>query len=128
MKYYLNAALYRRPKNDQVRAEYPTSASTIMSDVDKEIHKDNLEPFANMVDGQYENAMMEVHSDWSEACSGLISESNTCSNYRKFAQDFPICHMVFAKVVSNRYYCVPLRDGDHVKPMVDDIHRKQRVI
>ena len=94
MKYYQNAALHKHPKKDEASVEYPTYASTTMSDIDKEIHKDNLKPFANMVDGKYENAMMEVRSDWSEACLCLIPQETilqNISNLRRISQTFTWC-------------------------------------
>ena len=50
MKYYQNLVLYKPTTKKKGNKEYPPLDATIVSNLDKKVHKNNVEAFANMVD------------------------------------------------------------------------------
>ena len=97
-------------------------------DLEKEVHKLEIEAYVNMVDKEYERVMMELKSDFTNPCTPMISKVLIAIHYRQFQEEFPLCHRVYASVVSTRYYSVPGVCSNDVEATEKDIHSKKRMI
>ena len=112
----------------------------------KELHKNELEKFANEIDKEYEDALIGC-VDFSPVTSFLIEPDRFAEFYNDFFERFPLCHYIFAMVVSTRYYTIPsLAQASLDDDMMDvqnadddedeelneeedkELHRKQRMI
>ena len=59
-----------------------------------------------MIDKDYEKAMIGCVG-YSYACKELLPNFRINFYYEELATKFPLCHFVFATIVSSSYYTIP---------------------
>ena len=89
-----------------------------------------IKMFASMIGKDYENAIIDFVG-YSYACKELLHVSRINHYYEELRDRFPLCHFVFATIVSSSYYTIPTEkdiiNEDELTSQVD-LHRKHRMI
>ena len=88
-----------------------------------------MESFADTVDTHYEAKITLKMSAFLDARSHLVSDDAIAQFYSRLRQYLPTCHLMFASVVSSKYYRVPTgEECDPAETEQDQLHRKRITI
>lgn len=93
-----------------------------------ELSEERLRVFANTIDKEYEDAMIDASSDWGRVTSYLISPEKTKHYYDEIRRKFPICFRVLALAASSSYYTITTHEEDVSESTEDELHRKHRMM
>ena len=107
IKFYQRSLLLTNCHHEPSKNEVVVDPITIHQDaIDIELSPVAIKSFASMVDNDYENTMIGcVH--YSCACKELLPSSCCNFYYEELLTQFPLCHFVFATIVSSSYYTIP---------------------
>ena len=117
MKYYHRAfEMAKKTKSRQVgkkkksfipqtEGDGNANVESFRAAIASELDKDNLQDFANKVDKEYAEAIESCYG-FCEV-KGYLMDPTRCSEYyEELRERFPLCHLIFATIVSTRQFSV----------------------
>lgn len=136
MKYYQRAL---QITTDSLSKASATDATRTNSNHKKmavlrgEVHPDELESFAKVVDDDYKEEMIHASSDWADPCTKLIGPDRIAYYYSLLGSKFPRCHSIFATIVSTAKVkisvgCLQGSEPVEVEASAEELHHKQHKI
>ena len=116
-------------KNEEIDVE-----TIVRKKIIDELNDIDIVKYETRVDNDYDDyddAMSNKLSDFSDARSFLLPDKLAGEYYNELKNQFPICHFVFATIVSSWSYYVPVNtplDPECIKTSKEELHRKHRLI